>query len=61
MAVEMTKMSPKGQVVIPRRIREEMSITAGNRFVVYVDGGSIVFRKIEISLAAGLDGAVEEA
>jgi AbrB family looped-hinge helix DNA binding protein len=48
MKVELTKISLKGQVVIPQRIREELSIEAGNRFVVYTVDGSIVFKKLDL-------------
>jgi AbrB family looped-hinge helix DNA binding protein len=54
MNVEMAKISPKGQVVIPQRIRDELSIKAGNRFVVYTVDDSIVFRKLELTLESGI-------
>jgi len=55
MDVEVTKMSPKGQVVIPHRIRDELRITAGNRFFVYVKDDTIVFKKLDLHLGESIN------
>ncbi len=46
--VQMTTTSPKGQVVIPQEIREEMKIESGTKFAVYGRGDTIVFKKVEL-------------
>jgi AbrB family looped-hinge helix DNA binding protein len=46
--VELTKISQMGQVVIPQKIRDELSIEAGNRFMVYTADGSIIFKKLDL-------------
>lgn len=42
-------MSSKGQVVVPRDIRDAVSAQAGTEFVVYGSGDTIVFKKITIT------------
>ena len=39
-------MSSKGQVVVPRSIRETVDAEAGTEFVVYGKGDTIVLKKI---------------
>lgn len=47
MDVEITKISPKGQVVIPSNIRKMMGIKPSDRFLVFGKGDTILFKKIE--------------
>lgn len=47
MDVEITKMSPKGQVVIPAGIRKMMGIRPSDRFLVFGKDDTILFKKIE--------------
>lgn len=46
--VEITKISSKGQVVIPVRIRQELNLEEGSRFVVDRSGQMIVLRKLNV-------------
>ncbi len=46
--VQVTTTSPKGQVVIPQEIREDMRIEAGTRFAVYGRGDTIIFKRVEL-------------
>jgi AbrB family looped-hinge helix DNA binding protein len=39
------KVSPKFQVVIPKKVREELALRPGQELIVYVLGGSIHFSK----------------
>jgi AbrB family looped-hinge helix DNA binding protein len=48
MAVEMIKMSSKGQIVIPQGIREEVCASEGTIFAVISGKDSIVLKKIEM-------------
>ena len=54
MSFELTKISPKGQVVIPQKIRDALSISPGSRFVVYVKDEQIIFKKLELPAAEEL-------
>ena len=47
MAIEITKMTSKGQVVIPQEIREEKGIKEGERFLVYDLSDSIVLKRVK--------------
>ena len=47
MEVETTKMSSRGQVVIPQDIREELNATEGTVFAVIGSKDTIVLKKIE--------------
>ena len=46
--VQMTTTSPKGQVVIPQEIRQQMRIGSGTKFAVYGKGDTIIFKKVEM-------------
>ena len=46
MAVEMVKMSSKGQIVIPQEIRTEICASEGTVFAVISGRDSIVLKKI---------------
>jgi AbrB family looped-hinge helix DNA binding protein len=46
--VNITKMSSKGQVVIPSEIREKMNLAEGNLLIVSNSGDSICMKKIEL-------------
>ena len=46
MAVEMIKMSSKGQIVIPQDIRAEICASEGTMFAVVSGRDSIVLKKI---------------
>jgi len=44
--VATTKMSSKGQVVIPKEIRKRLQLKAGSRFVVVADKDMVIFKAI---------------
>ena len=47
MEIETTKITSKGQVVIPRDIREKEGIKEGERFFVYGSGDSIILKRVK--------------
>ena len=47
MNVEVTKMTSRGQVVIPQDIRENKGIKEGERFLVYDIDDNIVLKRIK--------------
>ena len=49
--IEMTKVSSKGQVVIPARIREELQLEEGTRLIVQQLQDVIVLKKINVEQA----------
>jgi AbrB family looped-hinge helix DNA binding protein len=45
-AVETTKMSSKGQIVIPEEIRNKMGLKTGDKFVVICDRDVVILKTI---------------
>ena len=43
-----TKMSTKGQIVIPKRLREALGLQPGDPLAMAVDGDRLVLRKITL-------------
>ena len=46
--VNITKLSSKGQVVIPSEIREKMNLEEGNLLIISDNNDSICMKKIEL-------------
>ena len=46
MEVAMTRVSSKGQVVIPRELRDQAGLKVGEKLLVYGDKQTIVLKKI---------------
>ena len=47
MEVETTKMSSKGQIVIPQDLREELNIVEGTMFAVVGNKDTIILKRLE--------------
>jgi AbrB family looped-hinge helix DNA binding protein len=45
MEIEITKITSKGQIVIPQEIREKAKIAEGERFFVYQKDDSIILKR----------------
>ncbi len=45
--VETTRVSTRGQVVIPQSVREKVHLEPGQLFVVYGEGDTIVLKRIK--------------
>jgi AbrB family looped-hinge helix DNA binding protein len=50
MAEEIVKMSPKGQLVVPKAIREQIGFEPSDRFIAMALEDGVVFKKIEIDV-----------
>jgi AbrB family looped-hinge helix DNA binding protein len=46
MDLEMTRVSSKGQVVIPGLIRERLGLSDGSRLLVFGEGDTIILKKV---------------
>lgn len=44
---DVVKMSSKGQMVVPKKIRKAVNADAGDEFVVFGSGNAIIFKKID--------------
>lgn len=49
MALELTRLSERGQIVIPTELRRSMNLKEGERFIVIGIGDTILLRKLELS------------
>ena len=47
MEIELTRISEKGQVVIPSVLRKEMGIKKSDQFLVFGEDTTIVLKKVE--------------
>ena len=47
MNIEITKMTSKGQVVIPQDIRENNKIKEGEKFLVYEMNNNIILKRVK--------------
>ncbi len=45
---DITTITEKGQLVIPRKVRERLGIRPRNRFLVYGEGDTVILKKIEL-------------
>jgi bifunctional DNA-binding transcriptional regulator/antitoxin component of YhaV-PrlF toxin-antitoxin module len=48
MEEELVKMSPKGQLVVPRGIRAKENFKPSDRFVAFGVKGGVVFKRVNI-------------
>jgi len=56
-----TKMSSKGQVVIPEEIRNRLGLKTGSKFVVLGDKGVVILKAIAIPSMEQFDELIVEA
>ncbi len=61
MTVATTKLSSKGQVVIPESIRKSLHLKEGDQFVVVGQGDSVIFKAITPPSLNQLDGLLATA
>lgn len=56
-----TKMSSKGQVVIPEQIRERLGLQPGTQFIVLGDGDAVILKVIQAPSMAEFGDLVQRA
>jgi AbrB family looped-hinge helix DNA binding protein len=49
MALELTRLSGKGQIVIPTEMRRRMGLSEGTKFLVIGLEDTIILRKLQVS------------
>ena len=59
--VSTTKMSSKGQVVIPEVIRKQLNLKPGSQFVVVGDKDVVILKNISPPSIKDFDGLIAEA
>ncbi len=60
-AVATTKMSSKGQVVIPEQVRKSMSLKNGTQFIVLGEGDVVVLKTISPPSAGEFNSVIRRA
>ena len=53
--IGITSVSSRGQVVIPRGLRDEMGIGEGEKFVIIGEKDTIVLKKLAVPSFGGVD------
>lgn len=53
-----TRMSSKGQVVIPEEIRSRLHLAAGSQFIVLGEGDAIIFKTLTAPSMKDFDGLI---
>lgn len=56
-----TKMSSKGQVVIPEEVRRELDLGTGSQFVVVGEGDVVILKRILPPSLSEFDEIIKEA
>ena len=59
--VATTRMSSKGQIVIPETIRKRLNLSAGAQFVVIGEGDVVVLKAISTPGMETFDALIQEA
>jgi AbrB family looped-hinge helix DNA binding protein len=60
-AVATTKMSSKGQVVIPEEIRKRLGLKAGSQFVVVGEKDMVILKAVSAPSMEDFDDLISEA
>lgn len=60
-AVATTKLSSKGQVVIPEEIRKRLHLKSGDRFMVLGRGDTVILKAIEQPSLERFEALLQEA
>ena len=58
---ETTRMSSKGQVVIPETIRRRLKLTPGQHFVVVGEDDVVILKSVEVPSMRDFDRLISEA
>ena len=60
-SIATTRMSSKGQIVIPEKIRKQLGLEPGSQFVVVAGKDSVILKPIVPPLMDDFDDLIEEA
>lgn len=59
--VATTRMSSKGQIVIPESIRKQLNLIEGTQFVVVGENGVVMLKTIEAPVISDFDDLIQKA
>lgn len=60
-AVEVTKLSSKGQVVLPQALRDRLRLETGAKFVVIGEGDVVILKRLEVPSREHLKQLLKES
>jgi len=60
-SVATTKLSSKGQVVIPEEVRNQLGLKTGDQFVVVGENGAVILKTITPPSIRDFDAIIEKA
>ena len=60
-AIETTRMSSKGQVVIPEGVRRRLGLTPGQQFVVLGEDDVVVLKSVAVPTMRDFDEMIAQA
>ena len=61
MIAEVTSVSSKGQVVLPKSVREALTLNPGSKLIVISDGTNILLKPIDIPDLSEFESLMEES
>ena len=61
MITEVTAVSSKGQVVLPKAVRDALSLDAGSKLIVVTDGDNILLKPIIAPDISEFDSLLKES
>ena len=61
MITEVTSVSSKGQVVLPKTVRDALSLDAGSKLIVVTDGDNILLKPIVTPDISEFDSLMQES
>lgn len=56
-----TRMSSKGQIVIPENIRKQLNLKEGTQFVVLGENDVVILKTIEAPIIGDFDNLIQQA
>jgi AbrB family looped-hinge helix DNA binding protein len=56
-----TRMSSKGQVVIPETIRKQLNLNAGDQFIVVGEGDVVILKAVTVPDMDSFDALIQQA
>jgi len=59
--IETTKMSSKGQIVIPEEIRNKLGLKTGDKFIVMGDKDVVILKTLSTPSINDFDSLIKEA
>ena len=56
-----TKMSTRGQIVIPENIRDELGLISGSEFIIVTEEDAIILKKLHLPPKSALKALLDKA